>query len=39
MPVPTEHFPNLDDLWQTLSDFMTYCNIVELPTINRGLFT
>ena len=39
MPVPTEHFPNLDDLWQTLSDFMTYCNIVEPPTINRGLFT
>lgn len=38
-PVPTEHFSNLDDVWRTLEDFMRYCNIVEPPLIERGLFT
>lgn len=37
-PVPTEHFRNVGDLWQTLEDFMRYCNIVEPPIIERGLF-
>lgn len=39
MPVPGDRFPIMDDLWQTLQDFMTYCNIVEPPNIDRGLFT
>ena len=38
-PVPSNRFPNLTDAWQTLEDFMQYCNIVQLPFIRRGLFT
>ena len=38
LPVPTEHFSNMSDLWQTLNDFMGFCNIIEPPIIERGLF-
>lgn len=38
MPVP-EDFRDLTNPWQTLDDFMRYCNIVEPPNIRRGLFT
>jgi hypothetical protein len=38
VPVPMDCFSNMDDLWQTLSDFMDYCQIVEPPHIDRGLF-
>jgi hypothetical protein len=38
VPIPTDRFPNILDLWQTLEDFMDYCNIVEPPNIERGLF-
>ena len=38
-PVPSDRFPNLTDAWQTLEDFMQYCNIVQPPFIRRGLFT
>ena len=37
-PVPTDTFADLADLWQTLQDFMHYCNIVELPVIRKGMF-
>ena len=37
--VPSNCFVNLDDPWQTLKDFMRYCNIVGPPVIRRGLFT
>ena len=37
-PVPIGEFSDPDDLWQTLSDFMRYCNIVDRPRIERGLF-
>jgi hypothetical protein len=37
-PVPPDQFPNVGDLWQTLFDFMRYCNIVEPPEFNRELF-
>lgn len=37
-PVPTDRFPNLADLWQTLFDFMGYCNVVDPPDIQRGLY-
>lgn len=37
-PVPATSFSNIQDLWQTLQDFMKYCNIVETPNIRRGLF-
>ena len=38
-PVPSDRFANLDDPWQTLEDFMRFCNVVEPPVILRGLFT
>ena len=38
-PVPSSDFPNLDDPWLTLADFMRFCNIVQPPVIRRGLFT
>ena len=39
VPVPTDRFSNMSNLWQTLEDFMRYCNITELPNIERGLFS
>ncbi len=39
IPVPDDHFPNPHDAWQTLHDFMQYCNIMEPPMIRRGIFT
>ncbi|MFA4906663.1 MAG: hypothetical protein WC602_00140 [archaeon] len=38
VPVSKQDFENIHDLWQTLQDFMRYCNIVEPPNIERGLF-
>jgi hypothetical protein len=37
--IPDNHFSNLDDPYQTLHDFMKYCNIIQPPEIIRGLFT
>ena len=37
-PVPSNRFADLDDLWRTLEDFRRFCNIVEPPVIQRGLF-
>jgi hypothetical protein len=39
VPVPVNSFPNMSDLWQTLQDFMSFCNITEPPFIERGLFS
>ncbi|MDD5686247.1 MAG: hypothetical protein PHE88_00240 [Elusimicrobia bacterium] len=39
VPLPIDRFPNISDLWQTLSDFMILCNIIEPPNIERGLFS
>jgi len=36
--VPKAAFPNIRDLWQTLEDFMRYCNITRPPIIRRELF-
>lgn len=36
--IPQDRFPDISDLWQLLEDFMRYCNIVEPPNIERGLF-
>lgn len=36
-PVPTEHFKDLRDRWQTLLDFMAFCRIVKPPLFDRGL--
>lgn len=37
-PIPIDKFPNISDLWQTLEDFMKFCNITKPPLIERGLF-
>lgn len=37
--VPPDKFPNPDDPWLTLNDFMRFCSIAEPPLIRRGLFT
>jgi hypothetical protein len=34
-PPPSE-FTNLNDIWQSLQDFMRYCNIIKPPNILRG---
>lgn len=39
IPIPADRFSNLDDTWQTLDDFMRYCNIIDPPNIRRGLST
>ncbi|MGH8467941.1 MAG: DUF6978 family protein [Gammaproteobacteria bacterium] len=39
VPVPSDRFSNVGNPWQTLDDFMRYCNVVEPPAIQRGLFT
>jgi hypothetical protein len=37
--VPTDRFGSPEDAWQTLRDFMAFCNITDPPAITRGLFT
>ena len=37
--VPRSTFVDMSDRWRMLRDFIQYCNIVEVPTIRRGLFT
>ena len=39
VPLPSDKFPNVTDLWQLLDDFMRFCNVVDRPEIVRGLFT
>ena len=39
VPLPSDKFPNVADLWQLLDDFMRFCNVVDRPEIVRGLFT
>ncbi|MBI5468390.1 MAG: hypothetical protein HY891_04580 [Deltaproteobacteria bacterium] len=36
--IPADRFSNISDSWQTLEDFMIFCNIIEPPLIDRGLF-
>lgn len=38
-PVPGELFPHLDDPFETIQDFMQFCNVVNTPSIRAGLFT
>lgn len=37
--VPADRFENTADPWQTLKDFMRYCNVSEPPEIRKGLFS
>ena len=38
-PVSSGEFKNIDDLQETLYDFMRFCNVVDFPNIQFGLFT
>ena len=37
-PVPGDLFPDPDNPWTTLKDFMRFCNIAKPPIFQRGLF-
>jgi len=37
-PIDISEFPHISDMWQTLHDFMQFCNITQKPRIERGLF-
>jgi len=37
-PLPVGKFMNLDDMTQTLSDFMGECNVTPQPIVQKGLF-
>ena len=36
---PDDEFGRITDAWQTLQDFMRYCNIVDPPNIRRELLS
>lgn len=38
IPAPADQFGNAGKLWETLGDFMRFCNITQPPRIERGLF-
>ena len=37
-PVPNNEFLDITDAWQTLQDFMKFCNVVDPPVIQQRLF-
>lgn len=37
--VPAGVFADLSDRWQTLMDFLRFCNVTRPPHFERGLFT
>ncbi len=39
IPAPNDKFPRTNDLYSTLQDFFRFCNIIEPPVVQRGLFT
>lgn len=39
MPVPTDQFRAVADVWTTFEDFLQFCNITQPPYIDRRLFT
>ena len=39
IPAPSADFANCQDIWDTLQDFMRYCNIVDPPIVRRELLT
>ncbi|MDO9327055.1 MAG: hypothetical protein Q7T80_19070 [Methanoregula sp.] len=36
-PLAPDTFNRIDDRWETLQDFMNYCNITHPPNLHRGL--
>lgn len=39
IPIPKNDFPNIDNPIMILYDFMIFCNVIEVPSIQIGLFT
>jgi hypothetical protein len=37
VPAPPETFPETDDLFETLRDFLKYCRVTKPPIFDRGL--
>lgn len=37
-PMPTSQFEDPGDIWQTLQDFLAFCNVTVPPNIKKGLF-
>lgn len=37
-PIP-DSFTDLSDSWQTLQEFMNFCNIIQPPILRKGLFS
>ena len=37
-PIPEDKFHDLNNQWETLQDFMSFCNITQKPEIRRVLF-
>ena len=36
-PILKTQFKNIGDFWQTLDDFMSYCNVIDRPEFQVGL--
>jgi hypothetical protein len=39
LSLPSDKFSQPTDLWKSLQEFMSFCNISQPPLIERGLFT
>ncbi len=39
IPLPEDAFSNPADRWLTLTEFMRFCNITQVPNIQRELFS
>lgn len=39
MSVPERAFPHLSDNYETLLDFLRFCNVTKEPRFQRGIFT
>jgi len=38
IPLPESKFTNQNDIFESLNDFFSYCNVVEPPIVQKGLF-
>jgi hypothetical protein len=34
-PVPLDKFPNINDFWLTIHDFLRYCNVTQAPNFDK----
>jgi hypothetical protein len=38
IPIPQDKFSNVEDIWEALQDFMSFCNVTRKPIIERVMF-